>query len=147
MKTKLVVYKNHTLGYIIPKIPKTVQILHSSPLKGSPTTSNLTSSFPIGSEKDIRLAGANDFEDFNVSFKGYDNSNEYEFLINEPPLESEHEITYQGITEQELQGSIDYCNNCLEKDMEEWERKEYEAVKSDYEFKLNRIKSNPYYKK
>ena len=79
MKIKLVVYKNHTLGYILSELPNSVQILHTSPLKGSPTSSNLTSNFPINDQKDIRLASEKDFEDFRVSFKGYDNPEIYTY--------------------------------------------------------------------
>lgn len=79
---KLVVYKNHTLGYIQPELPKIVQILHTSPLKGSPTTSNLTSSFPIHNDEDYRLASEKDFEDFKVMFNGYKNNKEYLYKSN-----------------------------------------------------------------
>jgi hypothetical protein len=74
---KLVVYNSHTLGYIFPVYPNDVQILHSSPLKGSPTTLNLTSSFPIRKSDSLRLAAESDFQEFRVSFKGFDNSKEY----------------------------------------------------------------------
>ena len=74
---KLVVYNSHTLGYIFPETPNDVQILHSSPLKGSPTTSNLTSSFPIRKSDSVRLAAESDFEDFRVCFKGFNNPKEY----------------------------------------------------------------------
>ena len=74
-KIKLVVLDDHTLGYILPQLPNDVQILHTSPLKGSPTTSNLTSSFPIGTHSNVRLASENDFNDFGVYFEGYKNDN------------------------------------------------------------------------
>jgi hypothetical protein len=75
-KIKLVVYNEHTLGYVIPP-GNNIGVLHSSPLKGSPTTSTLTSSFPIRSNDTVRLAGRKDFDEYRVSFQGFDNPKEY----------------------------------------------------------------------
>ena len=77
IKIHLVVLNEHTLGYIFPEIPTSVQILHTSPLKGSPTTSNLTSSFPVSDN--IRLASEKDFDDYRVHFGSYGNSEIYQY--------------------------------------------------------------------
>ena len=53
------------------------------------------------------------------------------------------QVTYQGTTLEELNGQLAYVNECLLCKMQAWERKEFEAVKKDYEFKINRIKTNP----
>lgn len=78
-KIKLVVYKEHTLGYILPELPNSVQILQSSPLKGAIGTTNLQGNYHINNLSEIRLAGEKDFDDFNVDFKGYDNKEVYEY--------------------------------------------------------------------
>ena len=76
-KIKLVVYKGHTLGYILPELPNSVQILHSSPLKGAVGTTNLQNNFHINNPNEIRLASESDFDAFRVSFDGYKNSPDY----------------------------------------------------------------------
>ena len=78
-KIKLVVYKEHTLGYILPELPNSVQILHSSPLKGANGTINLQDNYHINNLNEIRLASEKDFDDFNVDFKGYDDKEVYEY--------------------------------------------------------------------
>jgi hypothetical protein len=47
--------------------------------------------------------------------------------------------TYQGETYESLIGQLNYCNDCLSKNLENWERKEYEAVKKEIEFKLSKF--------
>lgn len=76
-KIKLVVYKEHTLGYILPELPNSVQILHSSPLKGAIGTTNLQGDFHINHPDEVRLASESDFDAFRVSFDGYKNSSDY----------------------------------------------------------------------
>ena len=78
-KIKLVVYKEHTLGYILPELPNSVQILHSSPLKGAIGTTNLQGNYHINNLNEIRLASEKDFDDFRVDFKGYDDKQVYEY--------------------------------------------------------------------
>ena len=76
-KIKLVVYNGHTLGYILPELPNSVQILHSSPLKGAVGTTNLQNNFHINKLEEVRLASEKDFADFRVCFDGYKNSSDY----------------------------------------------------------------------
>ena len=72
-KIQLIVIDNHTLGYLIPNSTM-AGILHTSVLKGS--TLNQYDNVET-KEKNIRLASKKDFEDFRVSFEGYENSDEY----------------------------------------------------------------------
>jgi len=76
-KIKLVVFNEHTLGYIIPEIPNYIQPLRASILKGAPFETIETSKCIAKSDK-IRLASAKDFDDFRCSFFGY-TEEEYEF--------------------------------------------------------------------
>ena len=48
-------------------------------------------------------------------------------------------VTYQGETLESLQGQLDYINYALSHDLENWERKEFEFVKKDCEFKIKCI--------
>lgn len=75
-RIKLVVVDAHTLGYILPQIPDKVQILHTSILKGSPYSD---SSAIFVSRHKIRLASAEDFEDFRCVFGSFENPLEYEY--------------------------------------------------------------------
>ena len=74
-KIYLVVYDNHTLGYVRPN-SNTVGILHSSILMGAvfelhPST-KLLSQF-----EHISLASESDFERLRVSFEGFKNNPDY----------------------------------------------------------------------
>ena len=79
--TKLVVINNHTLGYIAPELPNYVQVLQASVLRGSARCSPLSSmdSILIGKLDNIELASEKDFDDFRVSFRGFENEKEYEY--------------------------------------------------------------------
>ena len=64
---KLVVFNEHTLGYIIPQLPKYVQIFRGSILRGATKTCK-DGSVMIKSGDKVRLASKKDFDDFNVHF-------------------------------------------------------------------------------
>lgn len=50
-------------------------------------------------------------------------------------------INYQGETLKSLVGQLEYCNEALAfPELENWERKEYEEVKSELVFKIDCIK-------
>lgn len=74
-KTKLIVADEHTIGYIIPN-SNMVCILHASVLMGA-TSYNTPK--PIYMFKKIRLATESDFNNFRVSFQGFNNEKEYEY--------------------------------------------------------------------
>ncbi len=76
-KTKLVVFNEHTLGYITPEFPQYIQPLRASILKGAPFETVETPKCISKADK-IRLASAKDFDDFRCSFVGY-TKEEYEF--------------------------------------------------------------------
>lgn len=74
---KLVVINEHTLGYLIPNTDY-AGVLHASILKGAATASPLSAMNPIFLQgKNVRLASEQDFKDYNISFDGYKNNNEY----------------------------------------------------------------------
>lgn len=79
-RIKLVVFKGYALAYIFPEQPKSVHMLATSPLKGCPFGSD-GSSAHLSNEDDIRLASAEDFEDFRCHFGSFNNRNEYEFAV------------------------------------------------------------------
>lgn len=79
-RIKLVVFNNHTLGYIFPSMPNSISILHESLLRGAPHTTN---AFPdskhINATDSVKLASEKDFNDFNVHFGSFGNKEEYIF--------------------------------------------------------------------
>lgn len=77
-KIKLVVYNEYALGYIAPETPDVVYTLSDSVIKGAPFRV-LCKPYSIDKNDKIRLASQKDFEDFRVLFKGYDNSQIYEY--------------------------------------------------------------------
>lgn len=58
-----------------------------------------------------------------------------------------NQVTYQGETLESLNGQLNYVNEVLNSgfDFEAWEKKEYEEVKKEVEFKINAIKTNHLY--
>ena len=76
-KTKLCVFNEHTLGYIIPEQPYRVHILHTSILRGSYLNGH--SSVIYVNDGTVRLASKKDFDDFRVCFNGFNNPELYEF--------------------------------------------------------------------
>jgi hypothetical protein len=76
-KVKLVVYQEHTLGYITPELPNYVQILHSSVLRGSPKKSDNFGSFMA--DGSVRLATEKDFDDYRCYFSDRYRTDEFEY--------------------------------------------------------------------
>ena len=74
-RIKLVVYNENSLGFIMPWLPTCFQCLHASILRGAVGTDK-----HINSTDKIRLATEKDFDDYRVSFKGFENKNEYLFV-------------------------------------------------------------------
>ncbi|MDR1091168.1 MAG: hypothetical protein LBL79_08850, partial [Prevotella sp.] len=76
-----VVLNEHTLGYILPELPDSVQVLHLSILKGAPFELYPDSKM-ISSNDKVRLASEQDFDDFRVSFDGFRDNDKYEYSNN-----------------------------------------------------------------
>ena len=76
-KIKLAVYNEYALGYIMPERPDTFYTLKDSVLRGAPWRV-MREPYFIGPNATVRLAGRKDFEDFGLSFEGYDDPM-YEF--------------------------------------------------------------------
>lgn len=81
--TQLVVIDEHTLGYILPDQDKEsplygAGILHTSVLRGS-TLNPMTTGTVLLKGRKVRLATKQDFDDYRVSFQGYENNPEYEY--------------------------------------------------------------------
>ena len=76
---KIVVLNEHTFGYILPELPTDVQVLHSSPLKGSPH-GIWQLSIPIRSGDKLRLADSRDFKEYRVKEQGYMDPKKYSYF-------------------------------------------------------------------
>lgn len=76
-RVRLVVVDENTLGYVIPGTLN-VGILHTSILRGS----YFNAWGIIGAYNFARLATKQDFEDYRVSFKGFDNKDEFIYAEN-----------------------------------------------------------------
>jgi hypothetical protein len=74
----LVVVNENTLGFVMPKEPKLVGILHASILKGACTGLN-AGYFQLGDSDIVRLAKEKDFKEYRVSFEDYKDSNKYKY--------------------------------------------------------------------
>lgn len=48
-------------------------------------------------------------------------------------------VTYQGETLESLRGQLNYTQDALNSNLENWERKEFEVVKTEIEFKIQSI--------
>lgn len=70
-KIKLAVYNEYALGYIMPERPDTFYTLKDSVLRGAPWRV-MREPYFIGPNATVRLASRKDFEDFGLSFEGYD---------------------------------------------------------------------------
>lgn len=79
----LVLYNDHTLGYVDICKPHELGVLHASIIKGA-RWSNLDAPLPLyPGEPNIRLATKHDFMDFNVSFDGYETDSVYKYVFSE----------------------------------------------------------------
>jgi len=77
-KIKLVVINNCMLGYIYPQTPNSAGILAASVIRGAVCASQAIEPKAVH-PSEYRLATSKDFDEFRVSFKGFDNEQEYEF--------------------------------------------------------------------
>jgi hypothetical protein len=71
VKTKVVVYEEHTLGYVHPRTPYSLSVLKVSVLNGGNPSWNFGQiPLPLNYEG-VRLANRNDFDAFGVESRGY----------------------------------------------------------------------------
>jgi hypothetical protein len=78
-RIKLVVWREHTLGYIFPELPNTLCILHASVLKGAAFEVNPSSKYIRDNDPEVRLASKEDFDRFNCFFGSFGNEKVYEY--------------------------------------------------------------------
>lgn len=83
VKIKLVVFKEHTFGYIHLELPDYVQVLHSSILEGA-TFDLYPDSKLINDKSNVRLATEKDFEEFRIDSMQYQNDLVYDYEYNTP---------------------------------------------------------------
>jgi hypothetical protein len=105
---KLVVFNEHTLGYIFPEYPNTLQVLQPSVLRGSnlPDCGNTH----INKSDNVRLATEQDFIDYRVSFKGYKNNPEY--LYDKTTIEEIEKFKEDwGQSDEEIKSELEYDND------------------------------------
>lgn len=77
-KIKLVVINNCMLGTIYPETPNSAGILAASVIRGAVCASQAIEPKAVH-PSEYRLASAKDFDEFRVSFVGFDNEAEYEY--------------------------------------------------------------------
>ena len=77
-KTKLVVFKEHTLGYIMPEFPNDVFVLRAYEKRGA--TNHEVARINTGDS--VRLASEKDFDFYRVSFDGFKTDAGYEYASN-----------------------------------------------------------------
>lgn len=78
MRKKLVVINNCMLGCIHPETPNSAEILAASVIRGAVCASQAIEPKAVH-PSEYRLATEKDFDEFRVSFKGFENEQEYEF--------------------------------------------------------------------
>lgn len=97
-RIQLVVVDEHSLGYIIPEMPNTFNVLHASILKGS--TLRDSHNYSIDWFKNIRKANEIDFHNYRIVFteNGFGNSNEYDFepLTIEQRQQFDQQLEYES---------------------------------------------------
>lgn len=77
-RTKIVVFNEHTLGYIVSLMPNTLHVLRVNVSKGA-TFEILPSSKSITSDDTIRLASKEDFINFRLNLNIFNNPNMFVF--------------------------------------------------------------------
>lgn len=79
VKIKIVIYNNHTLGYIQPQLPNYVCILKSSILRGAPKD-DFGDPYLIHKTDTVRPATIQDFKTFRHHLDKDYLTDEYEFI-------------------------------------------------------------------
>lgn len=78
-KIKLVVVDERILGYIIPEMPDTLGIFHSSILRGA-SFEYLPEPKSLRPGNIVRLASKKDFDEYRVSMEGFA-TDKYEYAV------------------------------------------------------------------
>lgn len=78
MKIKFFVVEENVLGCIWPNKPNILHILHASILRGSNRHMDGWMFTPLN-KKDMRPATRQDFKDFRIYTKGYEEDSNYDF--------------------------------------------------------------------